>query len=150
MYELLLYLHIVSATVWVGGAVYVQVLGIRVSRSDDPADLPRFARDAEAIGRVVFAPAAFVILGTGAVMTIQAWDFGQAWIAIAIGLWVVSAVAGSAYLAPTSKRVVALYEAEGPTSVAGRRLIERMFLVSRLELVSFAVIVGLMVFKPGA
>ena len=150
MYELLLYLHIVSATIWVGGAVYVQVLGIWVSRSDDPADLPRFARNAEAIGRVAFAPAAFVILGTGAVMTIQAWDFGQAWIAIAIGLWVLSAVAGSVYLAPTSKRVAALFEAEGPASVVGRRLIERMFLVSRLELVSFAIIIGLMVFKPGA
>lgn len=150
MYELLLYLHIVSATIWVGGAVYVQVLGIRVSRSDDPADLPRFARNAEAIGRVAFAPAAFVILGTGAVMTVQAWDFGQAWIAIAIGLWVLSAVAGSVYLAPTSKRVVTLFEAEGPSSVIGRRLIERMFLVSRLELVSFAVIIALMVFKPGA
>jgi uncharacterized membrane protein len=150
MYELLVYFHIVTATVWVGGAVYVQVLGIRVSRSDDPAELPRFARNAEAIGRLVFAPAAFVILATGVVMTIQAWDFGQAWIAFAIGLWVVSAVAGAAYLAPTSKRVVALFEAEGPASVVGRRLIERMFLVSRLELVSFAVIIGLMVFKPGA
>lgn len=150
MYELLLYLHILSGTVWVGGAVYVQLLGIRVSRSDDPAELPRFARNIEAIGRVVFAPAAFVILGTGAVMTIQAWDFGQAWIAFAIGLWVLSAVAGSVYLAPTSKRVATLYETEGPASVVGRRLIERMFLVSRLELVSFAVIIGLMVFKPGA
>lgn len=150
MYDLLLYLHILSGTVWVGGAVYVQLLGIRVSRSDDPAELPRFARNIEAIGRVVFAPAAFVILGTGAVMTLQAWDFGQAWIAFAIGLWVVSAVAGSAYLAPTSKRVAALFEADGPASVAGRRLIGRMFLVSRLELVSFAVIIALMVFKPGA
>lgn len=150
MYELLLYLHIVSATIWVGGAVYVQLLGIRASQSDDPAELPRYARNIEAIGRVVFAPAAFVILGTGAVMTIQAWDFGQAWIAFAIGLWVLSAVAGSVYLAPRSKQAAALFEAEGPASVAGRDLIGRMFLVSRLELASFAVIIGLMVFKPGA
>lgn len=150
MYELLLYLHILSATVWVGGAVYVQLLGIRVSRSEDPAELPRFARNIEAIGRVVFAPAALVILGTGAVMTLQAWDFGQAWIVFAIGLWVLSVVAGAAYLAPTSKRVAALFDSEGPASVVGRRLIARMFLVSRLELVSFAVIIALMVFKPGA
>jgi hypothetical protein len=49
-----------------------------------------------------------------------------------------------------TKRVAALFESEGPTSVAGRALLDRMFLVSRLELIGFAVIIGLMVFKPGA
>jgi hypothetical protein len=46
--------------------------------------------------------------------------------------------------------VSALFDAEGPESVAGRELIGQMFLVSRLELVSFAVIIALMVFKPGS
>jgi hypothetical protein len=41
-------------------------------------------------------------------------------------------------------------QAEGPESPAGRRLIKRLFLVSRLELAAFAVVIGLMVFKPGA
>ena len=40
-------------------------------------------------------------------------------------------------------------EAEGPESAAGRKLIGRMFPVWRLEMVSFAIIIGLMVFKPG-
>ena len=43
-----------------------------------------------------------------------------------------------------------LFEAEGPTSQAGRALLDRLFLVSRLELIWFAVIVALMTFKPGA
>ena len=42
------------------------------------------------------------------------------------------------------------FEAEGPTSTAARALLGRIFLVSRLELLSFAVIIALMVFKPGA
>jgi hypothetical protein len=45
---------------------------------------------------------------------------------------------------------VALFDAEGPSSVAARQLIGRLFLVTRLELVSFAVIIALMVFKPGS
>jgi len=150
MYELLLYIHIVSAVVWVGGAVYVQLLAIRVGRSDDPAEVPRIARHFDALGSWVFVPAALLIILTGAVMTVQMWNFGQLWIAVSIALWVLSAVLGAAFLAPGSKRAAALFDAEGPASVAGRRVIARLFLVSRLELVSFAVIIALMVFKPGA
>jgi uncharacterized membrane protein len=150
VYQLLLYIHIVCSMIWVGGAFYIQVLAIVVSRSDDPVEVPRLARNLEFIGARVFAPAAFLLFVAGAVMTIQKWSFGQTWIAVSVGLWVLSAVSGAAYLAPRAKRVAALFEVEGHSSVAARQLLGRMFLVSRLELVSFAVIIGLMVFKPGS
>jgi hypothetical protein len=44
----------------------------------------------------------------------------------------------------------ALFDALGASSVVARELIGRMFLVSRLELVSLALVVALMVFKPGS
>ena len=150
MYQLLLYVHIVCAVIWVGGAVYAQLLAVRVSRSEDPAELPRLARHIESIGSRVFMPAAILLFLAGAGMTIQAWSFGQAWIAISIGLWIASAAAGAIYLAPRARRVAALFDAEGPKSVAGRTILARMFLVSRLELVSFGVIIALMVLKPGS
>ena len=150
MYRFLLLLHIVAATVWVGGAVVVQLLGVRVERSADPTELPRLARHVEAIGNVAFVPAAGLLLLSGAVMTAQAWAFSQTWILIAIALWLLSAFAGGVYLAPRARRVVTLFEAEGPTSVTARRLMARLFVVSRIELASFAVILVLMVYKPGA
>ncbi len=150
MYRFLLLLHVMAATVWVGGAVVVQLLGVRVQRSADPTDLPRLARHVEAVGNVAFVPAAVLLLLSGAVMTAQVWAFSQTWILIAIVLWLLSAVAGGVYLAPRAKRVVALFEAEGPTSVTARRLMARLFVVSRIELASFAVILALMVYKPGA
>ena len=150
MYHLLLYIHILSAIVWVGGAFYVQLLSIRVGQSGDPAELPRLGRHIEALGNWAFIPAATLILISGAVMTVRSWSFGQLWIAASIALWLLSAVAGAAYLSPTSKRAAALFEAQGPESKAGRQLLQRLFLVSRAELVSFAIIIALMVFKPGA
>ena len=81
-------------------------------------------------------------------MTVSSWSFGRTWIAVSVALWVVSAVAGAVYLAPRLKKAVQLFDAEGPDSPRARRLIERMFLVSRLELISFAAILALMVFKP--
>ena len=149
MYELLLYVHIVCAVIWVGGAFSLQVLAMRATGSDDPLELPRLGRNMEFIGSRVFMPAAVLLFLAGAAMTLQAWSFGQAWVAISVGLWILSAVAGAAYLGPRAKRVAELFEREGPESVAARGLLRRLFVVSRLELASFAVIVALMVFKPG-
>jgi uncharacterized membrane protein len=150
MYEVLLYIHIACAVIWVGGAIYAQILAVRVSRSDDPRELPNLARHVEFIGSRVFVPVALLLFLAGSAMTLQAWSFGRAWIAISVALWILSAVAGAVYLGPRAKRVGALFDAEGPTSVAGRDLLDRLFLVSRLELVSFAIIIALMVFKPGS
>jgi uncharacterized membrane protein len=150
VYQLLLFVHVVCAMIWVGGALYAQVLALRVRESDDPAELPRLARHVEFIGSRVFMPVAILLFLAGAAMTVQAWSFGQAWIAISVALWIASALAGALYLAPRAKRVVALFEDEGPSSVAGRAVLDQMFLVSRLELGAFAIIVALMVFKPGA
>jgi uncharacterized membrane protein len=150
MYQLVLYLHVISAVIWVGGAFAIQALAIVVSRSNDPLELPRLGSNLEFIGSRLFAPAAVLLFATGVVMTIQKWTLGQTWIAVSVALWVLSAVLGAAYLAPGARRVAALFEAEGPSSVAARHLIGQMFVVSRLELVSFAVIIGLMVFKPGS
>jgi uncharacterized membrane protein len=130
--------------------VYTQILAVIAARSTDPTELPRLARHFEVIGSRVFVPAAVALLVAGAAMTVQAWSFGQAWIALSVGLWVLSAVAGAIYLGPRAKRVADLFDAEGPTSKQGRDLLDRVFLVSRLELVSFAVIIALMVFKPGS
>ena len=64
-------------------------------------------------------------------------------------LQLLSVIAGALYIGPRTKRIAELFEAEGPTSLAARALLDRVFLVSRLELVSFAIIIALMVFKPG-
>jgi len=149
VYQLLLFIHIVSAVIWVGGAFAIQALAVLVSRSDDPAELPRLGRNLEIIGSRVFMPAAVVLFLAGVVMTVQNWSFGRTWIAVSVALWILSALSGALYLGPRAKRVAALFDAEGPSSVAARQLLGRMFVVSRLELVSFVVIIGLMVFKPG-
>ena len=150
MYHFVLYVHVICAVIWVGGALYAQMLALRVSRSDDPSELPRLGRNIEYIGSRVFMPAAILLFIAGAIMTLQAWSFGQLWVAVSVALWILSAAAGAIYLGPRAKRVAALFDAEGPESVGGRQLLGRLFLVSRLELVSFAVIIGLMVFKPGS
>jgi len=148
VYHLLLYVHVICAVIWVGGAFFLQLLAIRAESSTDITEIPRLTRTIEAIGNRVFVPAAGLLLLSGGAMTVSSWSFGRTWIAVSVALWVVSAVAGAVYLAPRLKKAVRLFDAEGPDSPRARLLIERMFLVSRLELISFAAILALMVFKP--
>jgi uncharacterized membrane protein len=150
VYELLKYIHILAAMVWVGGAFTLQIYGIYTARSGDPTAIARFGRDVAVVGGRVFPVASIVLLIAGVIMVLQRWSFGQTWIMVALILWVVSLLVGVLYIGPRSGKVGELFAAEGPTSVAGRTLMNQVFLVARLELVSFAVIVFLMVFKPGA
>jgi uncharacterized membrane protein len=149
-YSVLLFVHIVCAVIWVGGAFAIQLLAFLVSRTGDQLELVRLMRYFELIGSRVFVPVATLLFIAGAAMTLQAWSFGKTWIAVSVALWVLSAVAGALYLGPRAKRVGDLFNAEGPSSQAGQALMNRLFLVSRLELVSFAIIIALMVFKPGS
>jgi uncharacterized membrane protein len=149
MYELLKYIHVVCAIIWVGGAVYIQVLAFRVQRSGDPSLLGRLGPEIEFIGTRVFVPASVILFVAGVALTAQRWSFQQAWISIAMVLWFVSLLVGALFLGPQSKKLGALVATDGPAAPSVAAVSARLFLVSRLELVSFAVIVALMVFKPG-
>jgi len=148
VYELVKYIHILCAVIWVGGAVYSQVLAVRVTASTDPMDLPKLGRNVEWIGTRVFLPSSILLFIAGLILTIQRWEFQQLWISVAIVLWLTSALTGSLYLGPKSKVAAGLFETEGPSSVSGRALLNRLFLISRIELVLFLITIALMVFKP--
>ena len=122
---------------------------LRVQRSTDPEDIPKLGRNLEFLGLRVFLPASILLFLAGAAMVAQQWGFGQTWVAVSMGLWLLSVIAGAIYIGPRTKKIAELFEAEGPTSLAARALLSRIFLVSRLELVSFAIIIAMMVFKPG-
>jgi uncharacterized membrane protein len=143
--------HVLMAIVWVGGAMALQVLAIRVTRSDDRERLRSFSADIEFVGTRIFTPASLILLGLGIWMVIDspAWTFGQFWVLAALAMFAFSFVSGAFYLGPQSGRLKAMFEAEGAGAPAAPALIRRLFLVSRVELVLMVLIVFDMVLKPG-
>ena len=143
--------HVLMAIIWVGGAITMQVLAIRIVRTDDRSLLRTFAGLAEFVGNRVFAPASItlVILGIWMVIEEPAWTFGQFWILAALGMFAFSFVSGAFYLGPQSGKLKKMYEAEGTDAPEAPALIQKLFMVSRIELVLLVLIVFDMVLKPG-
>lgn len=150
LYKIFVYIHVLSAMAWVGGAFILNLIGTRVSRSSDPDELPKFGRQVEFFGLRYFLPISIIVFVAGLVMVTQRWSFSQPWISLAMLLWIVSALLGALYIGPRSKKVAELFEAKGATSPEARTASARLFMTARIDLVLFLVIVGLMVWKPGA
>jgi uncharacterized membrane protein len=65
-YELLLFVHISMAVVWVGGAAMMQFFGMRAMRATDPMRLVDVGQDIEWIGNRVLIPASAHAVVSGA------------------------------------------------------------------------------------
>jgi len=144
-YQLLLFVHVTAAIVWVGGAFYVQAYGMVELRSGDPSAIARFAGNAGRLGERLFTPMSVVVLLAGIGLMIDGdWPWGRLWVDFALLAWVCSALLGAGYLGPTAKRIAVV----GPQTVEGQRLIRRVFAFLRIDLMFLFAIVFAMVVKP--
>jgi uncharacterized membrane protein len=148
-YELALFIHILAAIVWVGGALAIQVLAIRTVGRDDALEIAQFASDAEFVGMRIFMPASLVVVLAGGWMVYDGpWSLSDGWLGTALGLFLLSFITGAGFLGPESGRISAGTAERGAADPDVQRRIRRVLLVSRIELIWLLAIVALMVFKP--
>jgi uncharacterized membrane protein len=104
LYDWLLFLHVLAAMVWVGGGVMLVVMVARVLRDPDPAAVGRFTTSLRVIGPLALAPAAVSALGLGIglVLDSAAWDFGQFWVQLGLGLFAAAFLIGAVWQSRTA------------------------------------------------
>ncbi|MDQ3679083.1 MAG: DUF2269 domain-containing protein [Actinomycetota bacterium] len=150
MYELLLFVHIVAAVVWVGGSFTMQVLSHLVRRTGDAARRAAFGSELEWIGSKVFTPASGIVLLFGILLVIDGnWSWGEPWVGGGLLIWLVSTVIGAAFFGPELGRIGQLAAVEGPDSPAVNARVQRLLLVSRIDLALLILAIFLMATKPG-
>jgi uncharacterized membrane protein len=147
-FELLLFLHVAMAIVWIGGGLVLQLFAYRVSLARDPGRSAALGQDIEWIGTRVFVPASLLSFITGVLLVVESdfYGFGDDWIVMALVLYAITFFAGLLYFGPESGRVGALM-AEG-SPAAGPRMARLVFL-TRLDLVLLFLVVFVMTVKPG-
>jgi uncharacterized membrane protein len=149
--ELLKYLHILAAMIWIGTSIYFQFQGARLVKADDPPRLAVFAKDTEFAGKRLLMPAsAFVLLmGISMVAYSPVYDFSDPWILIGLLGFAATFVTGAFFISPTSGKLATLMETDGPASPDVHAGIRRIFMISRIDLAVLVLVVADMVFKPG-
>jgi uncharacterized membrane protein len=150
-YEWLLAVHILAVVVWVGGGFTMQFLTTRVARSNDPVRMAALAGDTEWIGLHVYMPASIVTLIAGISLVINGhWGWGHFWILFGLFGIFFSAIVGATFLGPEAGRIKKLIEEHGPNAPAVLTRMDRIFLVSRIELAILLLVVADMALKPGS
>lgn len=147
----LLFIHIVAGMVWLGSAILFQILGLRAARNPDPARSSDGARTLVWVVPRVVIPALLITLaaGLGLVLDSNAWEFSMAWILLALVVAAGTFVAFVAYFLPASRRVIAIFDEQGPGPPVFS-LWGRIALIARINVLLLIVVLWAMVFKPGA
>jgi uncharacterized membrane protein len=146
LYPWLKVLHILLAIVAVGFNISYGIGLARASR--EPQHLGYALRGIKFLDDRVANPAYAGLLVVGIVLVLMRWNFGQAWILISIGLYVILAVVAIALYSPTLSRQIAVYEADGPGSPEFQALTSRGQMLGSLLGVLVIVLITMMVVKP--
>jgi uncharacterized membrane protein len=148
-YELLNFVHILAAAVWVGGGIMLQILLGRARRSTDPARLRDAMTDAAWVGNRVFAPASLVLMIAGFGLIGQGkWDW-DAWILFGIAVWAFSFLIGVGFYGRAATQISELLADHPVDAPPVRDGVRRYFMVSGIETTLLILVIADMVVKPG-
>ena len=146
----LLFVHVLSAMVWLGGGLTLMVAGFRARSSPRPEAIAEFAGTVPYVGLRVLMPSVVVLLVTGIwqVLASSAWSFSQRWVRLALALFILAFLVGAVYL---SRVGIGLARATADNRLAGEAtaLLNRWLVGYVVVLALLVVAVWDMIFKPG-
>ncbi len=148
-YELLLFLHIAAATIWLGAALTVQLLIYRAERAADPASMQVTGDGANWLATRLFIPASLSVLVLGVLLVLDGpCEFDELWILLGLAGYAASFLVGILFFKPEGERISEGIAARGPGDPDVRRRLARINAISRLELVILFLVLADMALKP--
>jgi uncharacterized membrane protein len=150
MVSWLLFVHVLSAMVWLGGGLTLMLAGFRARSSSRPEAVTEFARTVPYVGLRVLMPAVVVLLVTGVwqVLASSSWSFSQLWVRLALGLFILAFLVGAIYLSRVGIGLARATTDNRPAS-EGAALLNRWLIGYVVVLGLLVVAVWDMIFKPG-
>ena len=150
MVSWLLFVHVLSAMVWLGGGLTLMLAGFRARSSARPEAVNEFARTVPYVGLRVLMPSVVLLLVTGVwqVLASSAWSFSQLWVRLALGLFILAFLVGAVYLSRVGIGLARATADNRPAS-EGAVLLNRWLVGYVVVLALLVVAVWDMIFKPG-
>ncbi len=150
-YDIVKFLHVLFAVIWVGAGLCITVLALRASRATDPAEIVKLGRDIAWLGNRFFVPASLATLIFGIITVLVGdWSFGDTWIVLGLVGYALTFITGAGYLGPQSERVAKLADEHGDTHPLAVQGMKKILAVSRIDQVVLLAVVLNMIIKPGS
>jgi uncharacterized membrane protein len=150
-YELLLFLHVAFAILWLGSGFFLQLLALRADASRDSDRIKSLLDDADWASKRLFIPSSLAVLVLGVLLVLEGpWTFGELWIVLGLAGYAATFLTGSLVITPQVKRISKVVERDGGMSDAALAEVRRLFLISRVDLVVLFAVVAVMALKPTA
>ena len=151
LYRILLFVHVLAAAAWAGGALFGLAHGLSVRASKDPARMAAYGREMGEFGGKYFAPTALVTFLAGVWLVIEGdWGWDQFWINSGLAVWLYSLISNVTWLAKLTNRIGELGAERGPTDPEVRSLAQQMFQWRMLEVALLVYAIFAMTYKPFA
>ena len=150
LYELLLFVHISAAIVWIGGAAMHVALVLLARRAGERAQQLAFLHYDDLLGLRLYLPATLVVLAAGIGLVLEGgWDWGQTWIVLGLILFALAFLFGVAYFLPQGKKLHEAIAAHGPDAAEVTAAMQRIYLGAWVDLTILFAAVFVMTVKPG-
>lgn len=108
MRGLLLFLHILGFTWWLGGGMAAMVAGL-AAKHFAPDERLAVYRGLSALARLIIAPGAFLVLGTGVMLMLSSGGSGAdappAWLGVMMGAGLIGALIVLIVVVPTATKL---------------------------------------------
>ncbi len=148
MEDVLLYIHILCAAVWLGGAA-IGVTFLLSTKSLSPTQALPILRNLANLGKFVFGPTSVLVFISGiGLISVAGWSFSDTWISLAFMGIIASIIIGAVFHARAGRKALSAAESDdAPATIAA---VQSWLVVAYVDLAIIAAVLALMVFKPGA
>lgn len=141
--------HVVSVSVWVGGAVALLILALLTERTRDPEAIAKLMHQIMRIGERLFTPSSLLALASGiALVQEQGGGYGRFWIDFGLVVWGLSFLFGALYVGPTSKKLAGLIPQRGLEDPETASRLTTLLRVARLDATMLLLVVIDMAAQP--
>jgi putative copper export protein len=147
--EFLLFVHLLSAILWLGGSSMLLLLGLTLRNADAQRRVD-FTRMTEKGPSILFAVTSIVVIVAGTLMVSEYnYDYSDTWLTLGYVGWFISFLFGVGFYGPEGKRREKVIEADGLESPAVTKSLNRVLTVAAVDTTVIALVVLDMATKPG-
>ncbi len=149
LFQVLLFVHLVAAMIWIGGALVGTLIGTFLSRQGDASAMSKFCMAFATIAGPAFGGSALVVLGTGIWMVADsAIEFSALWISLGFAGWIASTVMGATIVGMTWTKVGKLLMEPGATIEGVQPVLTKAVRLTWVDLAVRIGVVLIMVWQP--